>query len=282
MPFPPKMRGLLLRPGQVILPIGEFVATGEILLLYLQKIEESHILLLYLPRIGESYSIAPLISSYSAVFLGMVSILLRPTRVIISIGEFVATGEILLLYLPRIWEFDHPFLFRHPSRNSDQYDTDILIHQSTVIIILLRLLKKRNASILRRLRILSLPPQLSNMNMLLLLMFPLPNVSLPISIEYPFLLPRNTNPATRPAAHHLIYILNRIARPPPCFTSILSVLLVHNGLWHFLQTYIHRFALTAVPKPKHPPIFFFLCDAYLLLTFACDPSQAFGITMGLL
>ena len=151
-----------------------------------------------------------------------------------------------------------------------------LIHQSTVIIILLRLLKKRSASILRRIRILSLPPQLSNMNMLLLLMFPLPNVhylsALSIRSSFPEI------PTLLPAAHHLYSQSNCTTAALLCFDF--SVLFIQNGLRPYLQTYIHRFALAAVPK--YPTIFFFLCDAYLLLTFACVCHKHLEITMGLL
>ena len=100
--------------------------------------------------------------------------------------------------------------------------------------------------------------------MLVLLMFPLFNAHFPsaLNIHSSFSEPPTLLLAKRPTIY---IILNRIARPPPCLVSILSVLLIHNGLRHYLQTYIHRFALAAVPK--YPPICFFLCDAYLLLTF---------------
>ena len=81
----------------------------------LPRIEESHILLLYLPRIGESHSIAPLISSYSAVFLGIVSILLRPNQVIIGIAysSIVPSKDRGVAF----HRAAHQFLFRRLSRN---------------------------------------------------------------------------------------------------------------------------------------------------------------------
>ena len=112
--------------------------------------------------------------------------------------------------------------------------------------------------------------------MLLLLTFPLFNVHFPfaLNIHSSF----SETPTLLLAKRRTIYVLNRIARPLPCPASIISVLLIHNGLQHYLQTYIHRFALATVPK--YPPIFFFLCDAYLLLTFPCDPSQTLGDNYG--
>ena len=149
--FLPKMMVLLLRPSHVNLPIGEFLTTGELLLLYL-------------PRIGELHSIASPTSSNPTDRgvrrdRGDSSIVPSKDR---GVAFHRAAHPFLFRHLSRNGLYTstskssdhidrgvrrdrgdsstvsskergfafhrvvHPLLFRHPSRNSDKDDTDIL------------------------------------------------------------------------------------------------------------------------------------------------------------
>lgn len=142
---------LLLRPSHVNLPIGEFLTTGELLLLYL-------------PRIGELHSIASPTSSNPTDRgvrrdRGDSSIVPSKDR---GVAFHRAAHPFLFRHLSRNGLYTstskssdhidrgvrrdrgdsstvsskergfafhrvvHPLLFRHPSRNSDKDDTDIL------------------------------------------------------------------------------------------------------------------------------------------------------------
>lgn len=145
---------------------------------------------MYLPKIGESHSIAPLIRFYSAIFLGMVSILPRPNQVIISIGEFVATGEILLLYLPKRGDL-------HSIASFIRYYSAILLGIPIKTILtfcrhyysFVPTQEKKcthsptNPNLIPAIRTLSTLPNLSHMTMLLLLMSPLFNVHYPSALN---------------------------------------------------------------------------------------------------
>ena len=184
--FLPKMRVLLLRPSHVNLPIGEFLTTGELLLLHL-------------PRIGELHFIA---SPMSSVPIDRGVCRDRGySSTVLSKDRGVTYHRVA-----------HPFLFRHPSRNSDKDDTDILPS-----LLLFCAYSRREmhpfpnkSELIPCYRTCPTWPCYC-CSCLLSLMFTSHRLwtSVPPSPKYLPCYPRRT-----------IYILNRTARPPPCFASI--------------------------------------------------------------
>ena len=122
----------------------------------------------------------------------------------LSIGEFVATGDILLLYFPRIGELHIiasliRFYFRHPSRNSDKDNTAILPS-----LLFFCAYSRREMHPLPNKWTFPLLPNLSHMAMLLMLMSPLFNVHFRSALNIRSSFPET--PTLLLAAHHLYSI----------------------------------------------------------------------------